>query len=106
MSLAAKKRGWPYHSHAEMAAAGYKSIGPGVCRYRLCRREVFWYETPRGKNFPIDPRTFEPHFATCLDRARFHRERKLRTRRRKADVIDFEIARRRREAPKQCQFTF
>ena len=68
-----RRRSWPYHSHAELTAAGYRYDHTSRCRGARCGEIVFWYRTPRGAAMPIDQVTFAPHHATCASAAVFKR---------------------------------
>ncbi len=66
---------WSYKTHAELKAAGYKFQCWRRCTGSRCRRMIYLYKTPKGKTMPIDPATFEPHHATCVDVDTFRKRR-------------------------------
>lgn len=52
-------------------AAGYKYKGEGRCR--ACNAPMLWFETPKGRNIPLDLDGAASHFATCPQRDQFKR---------------------------------
>lgn len=54
-----------YGSREELEADGYRHMGTSRCKGSACGAEIDWYETPRGKNIPINPDTLKPHWETC-----------------------------------------
>jgi len=68
-------RPWEFKSHEQLVQAGYIWKGYGACRESGCRRAILFYRNPNGKLVPVDPETFELHFATCEKRVRAKREK-------------------------------
>jgi hypothetical protein len=58
-------------TESEFTAVAYVYEGAGRCRSVRCNQEIVWYRTPGGRYIPLNPKTFEPHFATCVDRGHF-----------------------------------
>ena len=61
----------------EMTAAGYKFGNQSICKG--CGDEIEWWETPTGKNIPMNPmpRGVTPavaHWATCSERDSFRKK--------------------------------
>ena len=73
MTASAKRSSWPYKSDDDLRNARYVYIEAAKCRGVRCAKQVYWYRTPRGALMPIDPETFVPHFATCIDARQFDR---------------------------------
>lgn len=68
-----RRHPWPHHSHGDLVYAGFKYEKKNFCTGPHCATQIYWYRSPKGKLFPVDPKTFVPHFATCPDRALFRR---------------------------------
>jgi hypothetical protein len=61
-----------------------KGTPPAVCKAAVCRKPIFWIETPAKKRMPIDcdaeggrrptkilPGHGQPHWGTCAGREQF-----------------------------------
>jgi hypothetical protein len=51
---------------------GYTFHKEGACRG--CAARILWFITPKQKHIPLDPVTYEPHWATCPRAADFKRK--------------------------------
>jgi len=54
-----------------LEAAGYRYAGSKVCRGPNCGVRMEIWNTPAGRQLPLDPVTLVPHFGTCPDRDLF-----------------------------------
>jgi hypothetical protein len=64
---------WTYKSTEQLYDAGYRLVRIGTCRSPNCGRKIEFWQTPKGKLIPLDSGTFEPHWASCVDAAKFRR---------------------------------
>ena len=62
---------WPYNSPDKLRQAGYAFQAEGRCHASVCNAAIQWWKTPTGKLMPLDAATFEPHWATCKNAAKF-----------------------------------
>jgi len=62
-----RNRRWVYRSLEELARAGFRVSGRGQCESLKCLRQILWLWTPQHRKMPVDPITYEPHAAVCLD---------------------------------------
>ncbi len=74
---------WPYHSYADLIAAGFRCDNRAKCQGKNCGREIEWWVTPKGKKMPLNPDTKEPHFSTCPDAKNFGKKDDLNSRERR-----------------------
>jgi hypothetical protein len=64
----------------ERLQALIKIIGqPATCSGPTCKAQIWWIKTKSGKSMPINGMG-EPHWADCVDRDTFRKEKSLQTR--------------------------
>lgn len=70
---------WPYTTVEQLSKAGYTfaraSRCSGIHKGGTCNLPIHFYNTPEGREIPLNPQTLMPHHATCTDVALFRKPR-------------------------------
>jgi len=62
----------------ELLTQGYQFQSLRRCRGKDCGRSIEMWTTPAGKVMPLDPETYQPHWATCPNAQDFKRSKQER----------------------------